>query len=79
MSQIVEKVHKGGRGVKAKINIVYISNVDNFDWRGEGSEFSTFFPNSNNRNMTLTFMIYWTDIGKIYATFGKYIAHTLIE
>ena len=33
MSQIVEKVHKGG-AVKAKIKIVYISNVDYFDWRG---------------------------------------------
>ena len=33
MSQIVEKVHKG-EGVKAKIKIVYISNVDYFDWRG---------------------------------------------
>ena len=33
MSQIVEKVHKGG-GVKAKIKIVYISNVDYFDYRG---------------------------------------------
>ena len=31
MSQIVEKVHKGGGGVKAKIKIVYISNVDYFD------------------------------------------------
>ena len=30
----------------------------------------TFFLNSNNRNMTLIFMIYWTDIGEIYATFG---------
>ena len=31
MSQIVEKVHKGG-GVKAKIKIVYISNIDYFDF-----------------------------------------------
>ena len=65
------KCHKLGKksirggGVKSKIKIVYISNVDYFDWRG-GSEFFTFFPNSNNRNMTLTFMIYGTDIGEIY-------------
>ena len=32
------------------------------------------FPNSKNRNMTLTFMIYGTDIGEIYATFGTYMA-----
>ena len=31
MSQIVEKVHKGGGGVKAKIKIVYISKVEYFD------------------------------------------------
>ena len=30
MSQIVEKVHKGG-GVKSKIKKVYISNVDYFE------------------------------------------------
>ena len=51
-------------------------NVDYFDLRGGGSEFFTFFPNSNNRNMTLTFMIYGTDIGEIYATFGTYMAYT---
>ena len=45
----------------------------NFDLRG-GSEFFTFFPNSNNRNMTMIFMIYGTDIGEIYATFGSYMA-----
>ena len=28
MSQIVEKVHKGGLGVSVKIKIVYISNVE---------------------------------------------------
>ena len=43
--------------------------------RGGGSEFFTFFPNSNNRNMTLTFMIYGTDIGEIYGTFGTYMAY----
>ena len=48
LSQIVENVHKGG-GVKAKIKIVYISNVD-FDWWY--FEFFRFFPNSNNWNMT---------------------------
>ena len=37
--------------------------------------FFTFFPNSNNRNMTLIFMIYGTDIGEIYATFGSYMAY----
>ena len=37
--------------------------------------FFTFFPNSNNRNMTLTFMIYGTDIGEIYGTFGTYMAY----
>ena len=31
MSQIVEKVHKGGGGVKSKIKKVHISNVDYFD------------------------------------------------
>ena len=39
------------------------------------TEFFTFFPNSNNRNMTLIFMIYGTDIGEIYATFGSYMAY----
>ena len=39
------------------------------------TEFFTFFPNSNNRNMTLIFMIYWTDIGEIYATFGTFMAY----
>ena len=43
--------------------------------RRGGSEFFTFFPNSNNRNMTLTFMIYGTDIGEIYGTFGTYMAY----
>ena len=42
---------------------------------GGGVEFFTFFPNSNNRNMTLIFMIYGTDIGEIYATFGTYMAY----
>ena len=37
-----------------------------------GSEFFRFFPNSNNWNMTLIFMIYGTDIGEIYATYGIY-------
>ena len=74
MSQIVEKVHKGWGG-QIQIKKVYISNVDYFDWRERGSEFFTFFPNSNNRNITLIFMIYGTDIGEIYATFGSYVAY----
>ena len=42
------------------------------------TEFFTFFPNSNNRNMTLTFKIYGTDIGEIYATFGMaYMAYNI--
>ena len=41
MTQIVEKVHKGG-GVKSKIKKVYISNVDYFETWGGGSEFSIF-------------------------------------
>ena len=74
MSQIVEKVHKGGGGANPK------SKKSTFQMqttltRGGGSEFFTFFPNSNNRNMTLTFMIYGTDIGEIYGTFGTYMAY----
>ena len=69
-----KKSIRGGRGVSAKIKIVYISNVDKLWLRGGGSEFFRFFPNLNNWNMTLIFMIYRTDIGEIYATFGSYIA-----
>ena len=64
MSRTVEKVHS------AKIKKIYISNVDFFE-----AEFFTFFPNSNKRNMTLIFMIYGTDIGEIYATFGTYMTY----
>ena len=59
MSQIVEKVHKGG-GSKAK------SKQFTFQMQ----------TTLTNRNMTLTFMIYGTDIGEIYATFGTYMAYT---
>ena len=39
----------------------------------------SFFPNSNNWNMALAFMIYDTDIGEIYATFGTYMAYIWIS
>ena len=42
---------------------------------GGGPKFFTFFPNSNNKNMTLIFMIYGTDIGEIHATFDTYMAY----
>ena len=64
-----------GGGVKSKIKKVYISNVDYFDWRGGGSEFFTVFSNSNDRNMTLIFITYGTDIGEIYGTYGTYMAY----
>ena len=50
-------------------------NITNCGKKGGGSEFFTFCPNSNNRNMALIFMIYGTDIGEIYATFGSYMAY----
>ena len=56
--------------VESPLNFSFVD----YDWRG-GSEYFTFFPNSNNRNMTLTFMIYGTDIGEIYGTFGTYMAY----
>ena len=39
---ICGKSPKGGGGVRAKIKKVYISNVDFFDWGGEGLNFSDF-------------------------------------
>ena len=73
MSQIVGKVQKGGGGVNAKIKIVYILNVDYFDW-GEGVWIFRFFPKSSKWYMALNSIIYVTDIGEMYATFGTYMA-----
>ena len=74
MSQIVEKVEKGEGGERQNQNSLHFKCKLTFT-RGGGSGFFTFFPNSNNRNMTLTFMIYGTDIGEIYGTFGTYMAY----
>ena len=64
MSQIVEKFQKGGGDQRQNQNSLH------FKWRltltSGGSEFFTFLPNSNNRNMTLIFMINGTDIGLVH-------------
>ena len=73
MSQIVEKVHKGAGGQSQNQNSLHFKC--RLFWLEGVSEFFTFFPNSYNRNMTLTFMIYGTDIGEIYGTFGTYMAY----
>ena len=68
----MEKVHKGGQRQN--------QNSLHFKCRltlteGGGSDFFNFFPNSNNMKYDLDFMVYGTDIGKIYATFGADMAY----
>ena len=72
------KKSKGG-GVIAKIKKSTFQMLTNIDWEGGVAEFFRFFTNSNNWNMTLIFMIYGTDIGDIYATFGTYMAYMWIN
>ena len=73
----MEKVYKGGEGqIQNQKSLHFKCRLF---WLRGGSEFFRFFPNSNNWNMTLSFMIYGTDIGEIYATFGTYMAYIWIK
>ena len=53
MSQIVEKVHKGGEGGQSQNSVHFKCRLT----------LTNFFRNSNNWNLTLLFMIYGTNIG----------------